>query len=90
MSSESLASYSKDYAQTGTYHRYLINYVQIPERNLDCGSVFRSFANAIKTYLKYYNDQVISKLKDIENLTIVTLYSHFKLIMDQIKYFGLF
>lgn len=85
MSSESLASYSKEYALTGTYHRYLINFIQIPERNVDCGSVFRSFVNGIKTYLRYYNEQIISKLKETENLTLVSLNSHFKLIMDQIK-----
>ena len=86
LSCECLNSYSAEYSQTGTYHRRLITFVQLPDKDSNCGSVFRSYCNAIKTYLDYYNEEIISNFLNIATFTIVSLYSKFKLIMDQIKF----
>jgi len=86
ISCESLYSYSNEYALIGSYHRCLLKFIQIPDTNLTCGSVFRSYCNAIKSYLNVYNEEIISNLKLVNKFTIVSLYSKFKLWMDQIKF----
>ena len=85
MSSESLETYSREYALVGTYHKILLDYVNIPNKDLKCGSVFRSFSNAIKVYLKFYNEKIVNELENIEKYTIISFYAHAKPIINQIK-----
>jgi hypothetical protein len=86
ISCESLYSYSSEYALIGTYHKCLLKFIQIPDTDLTCGSVFRSYCNAIKSYLNLYNEEIISNLKRINTFTVTSLYCKFKLWMDQIKF----
>jgi hypothetical protein len=86
ISCESLGSYSVEYAEIGTYHRKLINFVQIPDTDANCGTVFRSYCNAIRAYLNHYSEEIISNLNNQAQYTIVSLYAKFKLLMDQIKF----
>ena len=85
ISSESLASYSHEYALIGTYHSRLLELIKLPEKDSNLGSAFRSFINAIKTFLKYYHEKIIKNLKNVHEFTIISLHSNYKLIMDQVK-----
>ena len=85
ISSESLASYSDEYARIGTLHNHLLNFVRSVEKNTSFGSVYRSFMNGLKSYLKHYHEEIISKLNITEKFTAISLYSNLKLTMDQIK-----
>ena len=85
LSSESLSAYSEEYAQAGKSHMYLLKFVKLPEKNTNIGSVFRSFINAVKIYLKHFHDEIISIQKVIHTFTAISLYSNLKLLMDQIK-----
>ena len=85
VSCEALNSYSTEYSTTGTYHRRLLDFLKIPDVNIECGSVFRSFINALKVLIRHYNNEIIETLGDIAELTFVSMYSRFKSHMDQIK-----
>jgi hypothetical protein len=78
-------SYSEEFAKAGTLHKRLIELVKVGKRDACCGSVFRSFANALELYMQYYAEQVLFKLEAKNDLTLVTLYSFFKPLMDQIR-----
>lgn len=85
VSCEALNSYSHDYSITGTYHKRLLEFVKVPDANIECGSVFRSFINSLKELIRHYNNEIIVTLKDVAQLTFVSMYSRFKAHMDQIK-----
>jgi hypothetical protein len=87
MSSESLHAYSREYAVVATCHRVLSEFTELPRRHVtECGSVFRAFANAIKAYLKCYNERIIAELANVKPYTCVTLLAHLKPMMNQMKY----
>ncbi len=85
VSCEALSSFSREFSAIGNFHRRILEFTQLPEANHDCGSVFRSFANAIKAYLSYYHAQVIDTLKECSTLTSISLYAKFKPKMEQIR-----
>ena len=85
MSAESLASYSRHFIQTGTFHRFLLDLTSIPLKSPDCGAVFRSFVSGIKSFLDRYHTQVLECLKDSKSFTIISLYNRFKPYIDQIR-----
>ena len=87
MSRESLASFSADYAQLGTAHRRLLAFTRIPDIDLDCGSVMRSFVNGIKSYAKHYNEAVLAcfDMNKQRLLTVVDMHARLKHINDQIR-----
>lgn len=68
ISSESLSSYGVEFAKTGTQHKCLLKFIELPAREPNCGAVFRSFVNAIKLYLKHYTQFVIDHLDQITYL----------------------
>ena len=86
ISCESLGSYGYEYAEIGTYHRQLIRFVQIPDTDSNCGTVFRSYCNAIRAFLNYYSEEIISNINSKAQFTVISLYAKFKLLMDQIKF----
>ena len=86
VTSESLASLCAEFSKIGTIHKLILKFIELPSHDLNSGSVFRTFINAIKTYLKYYHSQIISYMdENIENLTPLSIYTKFKAFMDQLK-----
>jgi hypothetical protein len=85
MSSESLQSHSREYALAGTCHRVLSEYAELPKKHANCGAVFRAFTNAIKAYLKCYNENIIAELANVKTYTLVTLFARMKPMMNQMK-----
>lgn len=87
VSSESLSDHCKEFSQTGTLHKRLLKFMEIPVHDLNSGCVFRTFINAIKTFLKYYHSQIITFIdSNIDNFTPISIYTQFKPYMEQIKY----
>jgi hypothetical protein len=71
----------------GTLHKRLLKFIEIPNNDLNSGCVFRTFVNAIKTYLKYYHSQIINFIdNDALDLTPISIFTQFKPYMEQIKF----
>ena len=76
------------YTKTGTLYKQILSFIDLPHRDLTCGTVFRSFVHAVKDYLRFYDRFVIEHLKSFENRqSLVAFDTDFKPLINQFRYF---
>lgn len=85
---ESLHSFVLSYTKIGTLYKKLLIFIDLPQRDLTCGTVFRSFIAAIKSYLRFYDRFIIENLESFEKQpSLVTFDTNFKPVTNQFRYF---
>lgn len=83
VSSEALNNFSDQFCKIGTLHKKVLDYIKVPSNNFTCGSVFRAYVNSVKSYLNFYYEKIINFFNLIDSLTLVTLFSKIKPLIDK-------
>ena len=89
ISSESLYSFSRAYTHSGTLYRRMLAFLALPQRDLTCGAIFRTFVVALNDYMRYINRFVIESLENqnqLEQMTLPSFDAKFAPIVQQFRY----